>query len=86
MKARFSLSALVAVAAALSLSLSANAANRPHYGKMPVTHWWTSAHIDHHGPTVVRAHWIGSETIRPNPEKWGSIRLGATAGWTRAAA
>jgi hypothetical protein len=77
MKVRFSLSALVAVAAALSLSLSAGAANRPYYSKQPVTHWWTSARIDHDGPTVVRSH--------SHPTGWKLIGPNVIAGWTNAA-
>jgi hypothetical protein len=44
MKVRLSLSALVAVAAALSFSLSAGAANRPgdYYAKQPGSNTWTS--------------------------------------------
>ena len=83
MHARLTLSTLVAVAAALSLTLSAGAANnRPgdYYNGKPATAGWTAVHPN---PT-------GSRTINPNPDKWGSkwgsLRPNATAGWTRAAA
>ncbi|MDX6437191.1 MAG: hypothetical protein QOK34_2025 [Gaiellaceae bacterium] len=77
MKVRLSLSALVAVVAALSLTLSAGAANRPGDFKRPVTHWWYSAKIL--GPT--RADMV----IRPHAMRETMVRPLASAGWTRAA-
>jgi hypothetical protein len=85
MKVRLSLSALATVAAALSLTLSAGAANRPgdyfsqqpDFGKRPVTHWWYSAKIL--GPT--RADMV----IRPHATRQTLVRPLAAAGWTRAA-